>query len=86
MNSDEIMDETEICLFMNWKGPNTYSPHMMRRIKKLIEEVAKRASTGTELIEAAKASGTYGGYMNYEPSDQKTQYPTGTVFYVRVKR
>lgn len=86
MNSDEIMDETEIAMFMNWRGPGAYSQHMMRRIKKMIEEVAKRAATGTEMVEAARASGTYGGYMNYEPLDHKTRYPTGTVFYIMRKR
>lgn len=86
MNCDDIISEEEIAEIMNWKGPNAYSPHMMRRIKKLVEEVAKRASTSTEMKEAASASGTYGGYFNYTPIGHKTQYPTGTVFYIKAKK
>lgn len=86
MTSDDIISEEEIAAIMNWKGPGAYSQHMMRRIKKLVEEVAKRASTSSEMIEAAHASGTYGGYMNYTPKDYKTVYPTGTVFYIKVKK
>lgn len=86
MKSDDIISEAEIAGFMNWRGPGAYSQHMMRRIKKLIEEVAQRASTGSDMVPAAHASGTYGGYMNYTPVDYKTQYPTGTVFYIKVSK
>lgn len=86
MTSDDIISEAEIAGFMNWSGPGAYSAHMMRRIKKLVAEVAKRASTAADMVPAAHASGTYGGYMNYAPLDHKTIYPTGTVFYIKVMK
>lgn len=86
MNADDIISEAEIAGFMNWRGPGAHSAHMMRRIKKLVEEVADRAVKGSEMVPAAQASGTYGGYMNYTPIDYKTIYPTGTVFYIKMKK
>lgn len=86
MKSDDIISEEEIAAIMNWKGPSAYSQHMMRRIKKLVEEVASRSVVSQEMRAVAHASGTYGGYMNYTPIDNKTAYPTGTVFYIKVKK
>ena len=87
MTSDDIISEEEIAAIMNWKGPGAYSQHMMRRIKKLVEEVAGRAVISQEMRPVAHASGTYGGYMNYARLDYKTEaFATGTVFYIKVKK
>lgn len=53
MNNKDIISEAEIAGFMNWRGPGAYSQGPMNRIKKIVQEVAKRAAVA-EREECAK--------------------------------
>lgn len=45
VNCDEIISEAEIAGYMNWRGPGAYSQGPINRIKRIVEEVARRAAT-----------------------------------------